>query len=164
MQRAKAKTPSRSDAEGLLPTGYSIQPAGWRDLTALRRLEKLCFPKDAWPLFELLGVLVWPEICRFKAVDKAGEMVGFAAGQEIDGAGWIITLAVHPAHRRRGLGYALLSTCEEAMPHTTLRLAVRASNRAAQMLYRTAGYEVVGRWEKYYVDREDALIMEKVRG
>jgi len=163
LQKQKAKTLNSSEAEGLLPTGYSIQPAGWRDLTALRRLEKLCFPKDAWPLFELLGVLVWPEIWRFKAVGKAGEMVGFVAGQEIDGAGWIITLAVHPEHRRQGLGYALLSTCENAMPHTTLKLAVRASNRAAQMLYRTAGYEVVGRWEKYYTDREDALIMEKRR-
>ena len=147
-----------------LPEGYAIRPAAWRDLPALQRLEKVCFPKDAWPLIELLGVLAWPDVARFKIVTAAGEMAGFAAGQEIDGAGWIVTVAVHPAHRRRGLGRALLEACEAALPQPVLRLAVRASNQAAQQMYRLAGYQVVDRWPKYYVDKEDALIMEKVRG
>jgi len=146
-----------------LPEGYTLREATWRDLPALQRLEKVCFPTDAWPLFELLGVLVWPEVARF-AVVRAGELVGFAAGQEIDGAGWIVTIAVHPAHRRRGLGRALLEACEAALPQPVLRLAVRASNRPAQTLYRLAGYQIVNRWPRYYVDGEDALIMEKQRG
>jgi len=148
-----------------LPEGYDIQPATWRDLPALQRLEKLCFPTDAWPLFELLGVLVWSDVARFKSIATAtGEMTGFVAGQEIDGAGWIATIAVHPAHRRRGLGRALLEVCEAALPQPVLRLAVRASNRPAQAMYRLAGYQIVDRWPKYYVDKEDALIMEKIRG
>ncbi len=147
------------------PEGYAIQPATWRDLPALQRLEKRCFPTDAWPLIELLGVLVWPEVVRYKAIATAtGEMAGFVAGQEIDGAGWIVTIAVHPAHRRRGLGRALLEACEDALPQPVLRLAVRVSNRPAQQMYRLAGYQVTDRWPRYYVDKEDALIMEKVRG
>ena len=148
-----------------LPEGYALQQAAWRDLPALQRLEKAAFPKDAWPLLELLGVLAWPDVVRFKAVAVAtGEMAGFAAGQEIDGAGWIVTIAVHSAHRRRGLGRALLEACEAALPQPVLRLAVRASNQPAQTMYRLAGYQVVDRWLKYYVDKEDALIMEKIRG
>ncbi len=145
-----------------LPPGYHLTHASIRDLTALQRLEKICFPKDAWPLPDLIGVLLWPDVVRYKVVYE-GRMVGFGAGQPIDGAGWIVTMAVHPEHRRRGLGWALLMACEHDLPHRVLRLAVRASNRGAQALYRAAGYEVVDRWPRYYVDREDALIMEKVR-
>ena len=159
----KRQSQNKTEVAIPLPKGYTIQPADWRDLTALRRLERLCFPKDAWNLLELLGVLVWHEVWRCKVVDTAGEMVGFAAAQEIDGAGWIVTLAVHPAHRRRGLGSALLSTCENQLPHEILRLAVRVSNHAARALYHAAGYRVVDVWQKYYADSEDALIMEKRR-
>ncbi len=145
------------------PSGYRLASAGLWDLGALQRLEKVCFPQDAWPLIELLGVLIWPNMARCKIV-FGEEMVGFAAGQEIDGAGWIVTLAVHPAHRRRGLGRALLMACEQFLSHAVLRLAVRASNHAAQALYRHGGYQVVDRWPRYYVDGEDALVMEKIRG
>lgn len=154
---------ARAEIPAALPAGYALEQASWLDLPALQRLEKVCFPKDAWPLIELLGVLVWPDVARFK-VTRAGEMAGFAAGQEIDGAGWIVTIAVHPAHRRRGLARALLAACEDALPQPVLRLAVRLSNRPAQMLYRTEGYQAIDRWPRYYHDGEDALIMEKVRG
>ena len=56
-----------------------IQTASLRDLGALRRLENICFEKDAWPLLDLIAVLTWPEVIRLKAVDD-GRMVGFVAG------------------------------------------------------------------------------------
>ncbi len=163
MRRTSGASKSNLLAD-LLPSPYRLEAATWRDLGALQRLEQICFPTDAWPLVELLGVLMWPGVVRYKVVDGEGQMVGFAAGQEIEGAGWIVTIAVHPAHRRRGLGRALLKACEAALPQPVLRLAVRVSNRAAQTLYRLAGYEIVNRWPRYYVDGEDALIMEKRRG
>jgi len=158
-------SPGKTDLlADLLPPPYHLEAATWRDVGALQRLEKVCFPADAWPLVELLGVLMWPGVVRYKVTDGEGEMVGFAAGQEIEGAGWIVTIAVHPAHRRRGLGRVLLEACEAALPQPVLRLAVRASNRGAQALYREAGYAIVDRWPRYYVDGEDALVMEKRRG
>ncbi len=163
MKRASSASKSNLLAD-LLPPPYRLEVATWRDLGALQRLEKVCFPTDAWPLVELLGVLMWPGVVRYKVTDGEGEMVGFAAGQEIEGAGWIVTIAVHPAHRRRGLGRVLLEACEASLPQPVLRLAVRASNRPAQTLYRLAGYQIVNRWPRYYVDGEDALIMEKQRG
>ena len=63
---------------------YQILSAGWRDLGSLRRLEKICFPEDAWPLLDLIGVLSLPNVVRLKAVklvDSAAEtMIGFIAG------------------------------------------------------------------------------------
>src|ERR1043165_2483756 len=60
-----------------------IQAANLRDLGSLRRLEQVCFEKDAWPLLDLIAVLSWPEVIKLKAVEN-GEMIGFVAGDKSD--------------------------------------------------------------------------------
>lgn len=130
----------------------------------MRRLEQEVFPKDAWPLWDIIGVLTLPNVVRLKAV-LDGEVVGFAAGdvRPFEGVAWIATLAVLPEHRRKGIGSALLSACEAQLKPRTIRLNVRTTNRAAIQLYRNAGYQQAGMWPEYYQDGEDALVMEKRR-
>ena len=53
--------PKRSDS-------LEIQPSTLWDLNAVRELENLSFPLDAWPLIEMIGVLSLPSIERWKAV------------------------------------------------------------------------------------------------
>ena len=139
-----------------------IQPATWRDLNALRQVERVCFPKDAWPIWDLIGVLTLPNVVRLKAVID-DQMVGFIAGdirpsQQI---AWIATIGVLPAYRGRGIGSALLEACEQELKVESVRLNVRVSNHPAIRLYKSLGYQQVGRWPHYYSDGEDALIMEK---
>ncbi|NIS80798.1 MAG: ribosomal protein S18-alanine N-acetyltransferase [Anaerolineales bacterium] len=75
----------------------------------------------------------------------------------------ISTIAVHPEHRRGGIGRQLL---EAALGHgiglgaTVATLEVRISNEAAVNLYREFGFEIVGRRRNYYRDNnEDAWLM-----
>ena len=145
-------------------TSYSIEPANWRDLNALRHLERECFPRDAWPLLDLVGILAFPNIVRLKAVVN-GEVVGFIAGEIRPGQGsaWIATIAVLPEFRGRGIGKALLQDCEESLKVSRIRLSVRATNQVAIRLYEKAGYQKAGLWKDYYQDSEDALVMEKER-
>ncbi|RPH62502.1 MAG: hypothetical protein EHM81_02095, partial [Chloroflexi bacterium] len=56
-----------------------ISPASLLDLNGLRHVEKVCFPKDAWPLFDLVAVLTFPGVIRLKATED-GQMIGFIAG------------------------------------------------------------------------------------
>ncbi|HRJ75021.1 MAG TPA: hypothetical protein PLX90_03440, partial [Anaerolineales bacterium] len=49
------------------------------DLNALHKLEKESFAKDAWPLFDLIAVLTFPNVIRIKAVEE-NHMIGFIAG------------------------------------------------------------------------------------
>jgi ribosomal-protein-alanine N-acetyltransferase len=137
-------------------------PATWRDLNALRKLEKICFPKDVWPIFDLIGVLTLPKVVRLKAI-VAQELVGFIAAdiRPSQGMAWIATIAVLPGYRRQGIGRALLSTCEAQLQVPNVRLNVRMTNKVAIGLYRSAGYKEVGTWPNYYNDREHALVMEK---
>jgi [ribosomal protein S18]-alanine N-acetyltransferase len=73
------------------------------------------------------------------------------------------TMAVHPDYRQRHIGQRILA---EALAHARLcgatqaLLEVRKTNIAAQKLYLSFGFEVVGLRRRYYEDNgEDALLM-----
>lgn len=139
-----------------------IQTANILDLTALRRLEHICFEKDAWPLLDLVAILTWPDVLRFKSVED-NEMIGFVAcdPRPSQSAAWIATIAVDPRFQRRGIGGMLLKKCEEHVKLPRMKLSVRLSNYGAISLYEKEGYRTVDVWGRYYSDNEDALIMEK---
>lgn len=142
----------------------SISTAEWRDYTQLYQLEKACFSReDIWPFWDLIGVLTLPGIVRLKAV-AGGRMIGFIGGERepVRKRGWVTTLAILPAYRRRGIALALLKECERALQMPIIRLSVRASNKVAIGLYERAGYRLVDRWLKYYLGGEDALVFEKL--
>jgi ribosomal protein S18 acetylase RimI-like enzyme len=141
---------------------YTIESASLRDLADLRRLERECFFRDAWPLLDLIGVLTFPGIVRLKAVIEGG-MVGFVAGDAkiLQQVGWITTIGVAGTCRRNGIGYALLGACELGMRMPEVRLCVRKSNLVAQRMYEKAGYQPAGIWERYYEGGEDALVLQK---
>jgi ribosomal-protein-alanine N-acetyltransferase len=141
-----------------------IIPATIRDLNALRRLENVCFEKDAWPLFDLIAVLTFPDVVRLKAVEDH-QMVGFIAGdpRPTQGFSWIATVAVLPEYRRKGIGRSLLHACEVQLKTPRLKLSVRASNQVAITLYEQEGYRTMDIWKAYYNDGENAIVMEKPR-
>jgi ribosomal protein S18 acetylase RimI-like enzyme len=144
---------------------YSILPTSLRDLGSLRHVEQACFPKDAWPLLDLIAVLTWPDVIRLKAALPDGAMIGFIAGnpRPSEKTAWIATLGVLPEYQRQGVGRALLRACEAQLAEPRLKLCVRASNEGAIRLYQQEGYQAVDTWPKYYNDQESALVMEKIR-
>lgn len=139
-----------------------IVSASIRDLNALRKLERICFEEDAWPLFDLIAVLTFPDVVRLKAVED-DRMVGFVAGdpRPSQGFSWIATIAVLPEYRRKGIGRALLHACEAQLKTPRLKLSVRASNQTAINLYEQEGYRTADVWKGYYNDGENAIVMEK---
>jgi ribosomal-protein-alanine N-acetyltransferase len=139
-----------------------IEPATWRDLNGLRHLEQICFPQDAWPLWDLIGVLTFSNVFRIKATAN-GQMVGFIAADlhRSENLAWIATVGVLPEYRRQGIGSALLVAVEEQIGVSSIRLSVRVSNRPALNLYDRLGYHRYGTWPHNYADGEDALVLEK---
>jgi ribosomal-protein-alanine N-acetyltransferase len=142
-----------------------IIPASLLDLSALGKIERACFGKDAWPLFDLIAVLTFADVVRLKAVED-GQMIGFVAGdpRASEGVAWIATIGVAPEYRRHGIGRSLLRACEEKLKPPRLRLSVRLSNTGAIRLYEQEGYERIEIWQSYYSDGESAVVMEKRRG
>ena len=139
-----------------------IVPATWRDAFPLNQLEKICFPNDSWPLFDIIAALTFPNMVRLKAM-VGPHMAGFILGdvRPFDDIAWIASLAVHPTYRSRGIGTELLKKCETQLNTPRVRLSVRISNESAIRLYKHNGYRVTGNWPNYYKGGEDALVMEK---
>src|SRR5688572_12377759 len=144
---------------------YRVVQVSLRDVHAIRHLEQVVFPLDAYTYLSLTTLLMWPGGANFKAMDRRGNLVGFVAGSPNYGTriDWIVTLGVHPEHRRHGLGRHLLSVCESHMTLPTIRLTVRVSNQGAIRLYESEGYQRVYIEPHYYNDGEDGIVMEKMR-
>lgn len=145
---------------------YELLPAGLRDLNAVRDLERLSFPLDAWPLIEMIGVLSLPNVLRWKALEGQ-DLVGFIAVdvRKRQALAWIATIAVHPERRGLGIGQALMARAEmavKAQEVPRMRLSVRRSNYAAIALYEKRGYMSADIWPRYYAGGEDAVVMEKL--
>lgn len=143
---------------------YEIIPASWRDLNAVRQLEQICFPKDYWPIWDIIGVLTLPSVIRLKAVND-DKVLGFIAGdiRRSEDISWIATVGVLPEYRGQGIGTALMQRCEAQLPTRAVRLCVRTSNEEAIRLYHQMSYRKISIWPSYYQDGEDALVMEKLK-
>lgn len=118
--------------------------------------------------------LPWPERSfRFELTDNPASRCWVAeVDRKIAGmiVVWLIvdevhvaTIATHPDFRRQGiaknlLSYALQNLSTEGAQSSFLE--VRASNLAAQEMYRKFGYEESGVRRRYYRDNdEDAILM-----
>jgi ribosomal-protein-alanine N-acetyltransferase len=74
----------------------------------------------------------------------------------------ILTLAVTPGERRRGVGYFLLMKATELAASLGVRslfLEVSVTNINARTLYTKVGFQEAGRRPHYYSDRSDALVL-----
>lgn len=96
------------------------------------------------------------------------EPQGFVLGRVAAGEAELLTLAVAPDARQRGIGRRLLDAFEaraQARGAARAILEVGAGNRAARALYARAGYRQAGCRPGYYRHpdgrAEDALLLEK---
>jgi len=139
-----------------------ISQASWRDFSQVMELEKICFPLDAWPIIDILGVLSFPWYVHIKA-ENGEKLVGFIAGEikKTNLEGWISTIGILPEYQRLGIGQRLLIECEKELDVPYVKLSVRESSHGAVEFYKCMGYMIVGIWNKYYKGGENALIMQK---
>ena len=90
-------------------------------------------------------------------------IVGFASMWVITDEGHVTNIAVREPYRRQGIGeLMLLAVIDKAREYkaNVVTLEVRASNTAAQRLYRKYGFNQVGLRRGYYMDnKEDAVLM-----
>jgi ribosomal-protein-alanine N-acetyltransferase len=123
------------------------------DLNAVTRIHAQSFD-DAWSTPMLRRILAMPGAGGIVARDGAGEeVVGFALSRVAGGECEILSLAVDPAYRRRGIGRALLIAAVEWAEFaraSAVFLEVAEDNEAARQLYIAHGFSAVGRRPDYY--------------
>ena len=76
----------------------------------------------------------------------------------------ITFIAVHPLHRRKGLGKLLLSDLinrSKSLLTNQIYLEVKDNNEPAKAFYKSMGFKVIGNRSKFYKDGSDAIIFVK---
>src|SRR2546425_6294929 len=138
----------------------SIRPATQDDTNAISLLEQASF-NDPYPSY-FLSELARDNPETFLVLTLNNEIVGYGVVDHWEDHNHLISIAVRPDSRKKGLGEALLMELEKRLSkERPLRLEVRQSNLAAIRLYSKGGFKKTGLAEGYYGDGENAITMEK---
>lgn len=150
----------------LSTTAVVIQPAGFRDLSAVINIQRESFrPGLAYGRFALIALWMLPMATFLVLKDPSNdEVLGNVIADRQGGNTRIINVAVGSRFRRQGLGRQLLRAIDQRCPHGDLVLAVEQANKAAQRLYEDEGFVRTASMRDYYGRGQHGYTMKKVRG
>lgn len=138
-----------------------IRPFLFSDLEAILQIEKQSFPKSPYDANTFLNLYtLYPEtflVYRDTNLNQNEEILGYIIFSQ---DGHILSIAVHPQHRRKGIASQLLQRAMKIPRLKKLWAEVRKSNRGAQAFYFRMGFKFMGIIPNYY-GNEDALIIER---
>ena len=128
-----------------------LQPLGPLDLAVAAAVHAGCF-ENAWSEAAMAEILAMPG--SFGALALVGDqpvglVIALAVGTEAE----ILTLAVLPKFRRRGMAGRLLAWVADRLSDAgcqRLLLEVAEDNAAARALYGKLGFDQIGRRPSYY--------------
>ena len=136
-----------------------------KDINGVFNISNSCFSMP-WSMESIKGELNNPLAKYIVARDEdSNSVVAFVGVWIVVGEGSITNIAVHPGYRKQGIGGKLLdfliNLCND-LDCSLINLEVRASNYAAQGLYKKYGFVIDGLRKGYYEDnKEDAILMTK---
>jgi ribosomal-protein-alanine N-acetyltransferase len=142
-----------------------IEAVGSQSAATLGELHARAFDKP-WTEAELAKLLDNQTV--FALVARAGAPQGFALAWAAGGDAELLTVAVVPEARRRGIGASLVTAAGVAAlvrGASHMHLEVAKDNAAARALYAKLGYEEVGCRHGYYSRQDaavDAVVMRRV--
>ena len=151
---------------------YRFRKFREEDLEKVVWINRLCLPENYSPYFFLELHKNYPE--TFFVAEYENNIVGYVMARietgfseihrfKIVKKGHIISIAVVPEHRLKGVGTRLMLNSLRGMVQfygcSETYLEVRVSNHNAIAMYKKLGYREVRRIPHYYLDGEDASLM-----
>lgn len=131
------------------------------DLPNVLRIEQESF-EFPWTKSDFLSCTHQPQ-CIAVVAEVNGHVVGYMIYEMAQRHFHLLTLAVDPAWRRRGIGRALVERLiNKLSPHRRhqIVLEVRETNLAAQLFFRNLGFRACEILHDFYSDTvEDAYLM-----
>ncbi len=140
---------------------HLIRKAQEEDISGIVTIEELSFPVP-WPDFLFRADLNNP---GFIVYEEQKKILGYAIlGIFMDNA-HLLSIAVHPAHRRHKIGSLLLEKCMHLALHygyETMTLEVREKNLEEQKFYRAHGFKEKEIIAGYYLDDNAVRMQRKI--
>lgn len=142
--------------------GLDVRELTEDDLPQVLDLERLGY---SHPWTEAVFLDCFKSTYRLWALVQEETLRGYAVVSYMVDEAHLLNICIHPGLRGQGAGRRLLrhtlaASLKDGM--SQMILEVRQSNSAAEDLYRSEGFEVIGRRPGYYPDaagREDALVL-----
>jgi len=135
------------------------------DFAALHRLDQSCFPAGiSYSKTTLHYFLTIASADCIVAADGK-RIAGFILTEENPPLAHIITLDVAEAHRRQGIGTAVLLESEKNLALRGVRsilLETAIDNDGAVAFWKRHGYRIEAVLKRYYLGRLDAYEMRKI--
>ena len=130
-------------------------------MNSIIAIERASFGADAYPesLFRLYSA---DPRSLFLVAETGGHIKGYVIARRDRWGAEIVSLAVHPSSRKRGIGRALLKAAVGRMRRRhahSIRLMVHVKNTGASLFYRGLGFRTAGRVPGYYEDGGTAIRM-----
>ena len=167
--RCALVTSETSDLSMLAQAGQVLRHAtlirsmGIAHGAAAAAIHRAAMPQaEAWREADFTTLLASPGCLGFFH-DEGGVLLARLVADEAE----VLTLAVQPSARRRGVGRALLEHGVHVLTDAgakIIHLEVAEPNQAAQTLYENTGFRQVSHRKAYYQNKTDALLMSKVTG
>ncbi|MDI6591774.1 MAG: ribosomal protein S18-alanine N-acetyltransferase [Patescibacteria group bacterium] len=139
------------------------------DLDRILEIEKVSFPnREAWSR-EYFEKLYFKYPKGFIVAENKNEIVGYTIGQPKNRVptkrvAEIISLAVAPDWRQKGIGKALIEFLINHFRQKNIKeifLNVRTKNKAAISFYQKLGFKILKTIKNYYKNGDDAYLMKK---
>ena len=144
----------------------AIEPATMRDAARLAQLHGASFHRG-WGEGEFESMLAERNTLAHR-LRLGRKTIGFAVSRMAADEAEILSIAIDPGYRGRGLSRDLLLTHLGHLAGRGVRttfLEVEENNHPARRLYERAGFNVVGRRERYYRqtsgEQLNALLMRR---
>ena len=152
---------------------YELRKFTMNDLGDVTHINQVCLPENYTDFFFVDLYRRFPE--TFVVAEQNGKIVGYIMCRIETGLsnlglpglvkkGHVVSVAVLPEYRRRGIGEALVTRAMDGMKKYGAKqcyLEVRMTNQEAVNLYKKLGMEVSRSIRGYYADGEDAFVMSK---
>ncbi|WP_421761632.1 ribosomal protein S18-alanine N-acetyltransferase [Devosia sp.] len=134
------------------PAGLHIEPAQTRDADTIAKLHTMGFYRG-WPREDFVSYIAGEGTPLFVACDAKRKIAGFSMLRIVGDEAELMTIAVDPKWRKRGVGVALLRAMLDDLLMSTAKrlfLEVAADNVAALRLYAKFGFQKVSERKGYY--------------
>lgn len=150
---------------------YKLRKFMMNDLASVTQINAACLPENYTDIFFVDLYRRHPE--TFVVAEEDGKIVGYImcriemglSNFGLSGVakkGHVVSVAVLPEHRRKGMGKALVVKAMEGMRGYGAKqcyLEVRVTNQEAISMYKKLDFEVARTIHGYYADGEDAFVM-----
>ena len=171
--RSPSSTTRRKTENITLDTNFNLRLFNTTDISQVMEINRSCLPENYNHAFYLMLYYRFPK--TFIVATVSDNVVGYIMCRielglsemrrfNLIKKGHIVSIAVLPEYRGKGLGKGLVSNALNGMTGNGAKesyLEVRVSNLAAISLYEKLYFNVVRTRRSYYKDGEDAFVMAR---